>query len=423
MFRKITLICLMAVMMFSMTAWGIDSNIKATLKIFNFGGTNDVKIYSAAGERFKKRFPHVEIVDTMVPVDSWAIYTNKLILQITGGNAPDVINMAIEGMRLLHSKGVVYPLDEFIESEPSSKELMADVDPALRKPGVIDGKLYYFPNSWNNMVIYYNKSIFKKAGIPLPKKDWTWNEFLEIAKKLTIRDDSGLVTQWGFEVPAFNFGLTPWFLTNDTLQLKNNLKESNLDDPKMLESLQFLVDLIHKHKVAPTPSGQNQNAEQLFSAGKLAMISRGHWPISGFYDNNFRDFDVQYIPRNRKSTSVFGVGGWAITKDSPNKELAWELIKEFLSHETMGATATAGVAIPARRSEAYSAAFLKHPENSKIFYDSIQDSVAVPSPKNFGKFNNIFMRHVNESLAGNVSPKEALQAAHKELKKAMRKVR
>jgi len=310
------------------------------------------------------------------------------------------------------------PLDELLTNDPGGKELIDDVAQPLIDAFKVDGKIWQVPHSWNNMVIYYNTKIFEEAGIEPPKPDWTWQDFLTIAKQLTT--GSGADQVYGFAIPNFNFGLTPWFLTNDTYQLTADWSDSNLTDPKMLEAITFVHDLIHVHKVAPSVEGANNEA--LFSSGKVAMSGWGHWPIQGFLASEFRDFDVQFWPRNTKGTSVHGVGGWGIYAESPNKELAWELIKELTSKETIQATAEAGVAIPARRSVAYSEAFLKFPSNSKIFYDSLEDSKPVPSPANFNEFETIFMRHVGEIFAGTVTPDAGLAAAHEELSAAMAKL-
>lgn len=389
-----------------------------TLKIFNFGGEADQVIYSAAYDRFKQSHPNVTIEDNFVPVTTWSEYTNKVVAQVAGGQAPDIINIAIEGTRLIVSKGLLMPLDELLTNDPGGKELIDDVAQPLIDAFKVDGKIWQVPHSWNNMVIYYNTKIFEEAGIEPPKPDWTWQDFLTIAKQLTT--GSGADQVYGFAIPNFNFGLTPWFLTNDTYQLTADWSDSNLTDPKMLEAITFVHDLIHVHKVAPSVEGANNEA--LFSSGKVAMSGWGHWPIQGFLASEFRDFDVQFWPRNTKGTSVHGVGGWGIYAESPNKELAWELIKELTSKETIQATAEAGVAIPARRSVAYSEAFLKFPSNSKIFYDSLEDSKPVPSPANFNEFETIFMRHVGEIFAGTVTPEAGLAAAHEELSAAMAKL-
>src|SRR6187401_1722804 len=102
----------------------------ATLTIFDFGGDADKKIYADAHARFKQKFPNVTIADNFTPVTTWSEYSNKITTQMAGGQSPDIINIAIEGARLLVKKGLLQPLDEFAANDASAKELIADVDPA-----------------------------------------------------------------------------------------------------------------------------------------------------------------------------------------------------------------------------------------------------------------------------------------------------
>ncbi len=392
----------------------------ATIRIFNFGGDADKKIYADAHARFKQKYPNVTINDNFTPVEGWADYANKLTTQIAGGEVPDIINIAIEGTRLAVSKGLLLPLDDYLAQDAGGQELIADVAEPLINAFKVDGKIWQIPHSWNNMVIYYNTKMFQDAGLEPPREDWTWDDFVATAKTLTT--GTGADQVYGFGIPNFYFGWTPWFVTNDTLQLKPDWSDSNLNDPKVLETVTFIHDLIHVHKVSPAVEGTD--TAQLFAAGKLAMSAWGHWPIQGFIANNFRDFDVQYYPRKVKAGNVHGVGGWGISPQSENKQLAWELIKELTGKATIEATAEAGVAIPARRSTAEGAEFLKFPENSEIYYGSLEvNSVAVPSPANFNEVEGIFNRHIGEILSAATTPEDGLAAAHTELSAAMARLK
>ena len=390
----------------------------ATLTIFDFGGDADKKVYADAHARFKETHPDVTIVDNFTPVSTWSEYSNKIVTQVAGGQAPDIINIAIEGARLLVSKDLLIPLDDILAKDPASSELTDDVHPALIAPFNIDGKTWYIPHSWNNMVIHYNTKLFAEAGLEPPKADWTWDDFLETAKQLTKGEGDNKV--FGFGIPNFNFGLTPWLLTNSTYQLNDEWTDSNLNDPKVVESVQFVHDLVHVHGVSPAVEGTDNN--NLFVSGRLAMSGWGHWPIQGFLANDFKDFDVQYWPRHTAATSVFGVGGWGISKTTPLSDLSWQLIKELTSKQTIQATADVGVAIPARRSVAESEAFLALPPNAKIFYESLNDTKPVASPANFNELETIFMRHMGEVMSGAADPEAAMNAAHEELSAAMAKL-
>ena len=229
---------------------GHPRTLSATVKIFNWGDNSAKKIFDAAIARFNQKYPNVKVEDTFVPSDDWAVFSNKLTTQIAGGQSPDIVRMAVEGAKLVSSKGLVEPLEPYL-SRPDSKDLVGDVaQPLVDALKGVDGKAYYLPLEWNNMVIYYNTKMFKDAGVEAPKPDWTWDDFLATAKKMTT--GSGANQVFGFGIPYFNFGLQPFFLTNGTSPLNADWSASNLDDPKMLKSVQFIHDLVHVHKVSPS---------------------------------------------------------------------------------------------------------------------------------------------------------------------------
>jgi multiple sugar transport system substrate-binding protein len=388
---------------------------KATITLFNYGGDADKIVYNAAYDRFKKKYPNVEIVDNFIPVDTWGNFTQKFATAIAGGQSLDILHIAIEGARMVVTKNILRSMDDLMATKESA-ELVGDIAPALSNSLKYKGKSYLLPDSWNNMCIHYNTKLFREAGLEMPKEDWTWDDFLMAAKALTKGEGDNKV--WGFAIPAFNFGLQPWFLTaTGSGSLTDDWTKSNLGDPRAVEAMQFVYDLVYTHKVAPTIEGTD--AAQLFSAGKVAMTGFGHWTIQSYIANKFTDYDVQYWPRKVASTSVFGVGGWGIPTSSKNPAMAWEVIKELASLDTMQATANAGVAIPARRSVAEGGEFVKVPANAKIFYGCLKDAKPVPAPSNFAEVEQIFMRHFTDMMSNNASPKDAMAAADKELAAAM----
>src|SRR5260221_5403433 len=160
------------------------ANTKGELVLFDFGDANDKQIRDAAIARFNKRYPNVKVTDQFTPITSWPDYIDKLVTQIASGKAPDLIHIATEGALLTISKKLVIPLDEFTNSD-AGKDLLTDIDPALLKSFTVDGKLYLVPEAWNNMMIYYNTKVFKEAGVSRPADDWTWEDFLALAKRLT----------------------------------------------------------------------------------------------------------------------------------------------------------------------------------------------------------------------------------------------
>lgn len=181
---------------------------KANLILFDFGDANDKKIRDAAIARFNKRYPKVKVVDQFNPITSWSDYLDKLITLSISGKAPDAIHIATEGVQLGIQKRLLRPLNDFSENDSVANEALADTDEALINSVTSDGKFYLLPVAWNNMMIYYNTRVFREAGIARPADDWTWDQFLEIAKQLT--SGSGPGKRFGFGISYFNFGLTPF---------------------------------------------------------------------------------------------------------------------------------------------------------------------------------------------------------------------
>jgi multiple sugar transport system substrate-binding protein len=390
-----------------------------SLVLFDFGDASDKQIRDAAIARFNKRYPNVKVNDQFTPISSWSDYLNKLVAQVASGKVPDLIHIATEGAQLAVRKSLVIPLDELAKSDPSAKDLLTDVDPALLKGFTMEGKLYLVPVAWNNMMVYYNTKVFKDAGIARPADDWTWDDFLATAKRLTAGE--GPNKRFGFGIPYFNFGLTPFWYSNGTSVLKNDLTESNLNDPKFLEAVKFVHGLVGEQGVSPDPANTDPNAVfQLFAAGRIAMTGGGHWPMQFFKANQFSDFDVVPWPKSKVQKTVFGADGWGISTRTKQKAIAWEMVKELAAVESQKQAAGLGVAIPARRTVAESPEFLAQPEHAALFYKSLTDAAPVQAPANYSEVERILMQHLGQVMANEVKPEEALQAAHEELSGAMK---
>jgi multiple sugar transport system substrate-binding protein len=393
------------------------ASVKAELVLFDFGDANDKQVREATIARFNKRYPNVKVTDQFTPITSWPDYIDKLVTQVASGKAPDLIHIATEGAQLTIQKHLVIPLDE-VSGDNSPGSLVGDIDPALLRSFTVEGKLYLIPEAWNNMMIYYNTKVFKEAGVARPADDWTWDDFLALAKRLTSGEGSS--KRFGFGIPYFNFGLTPFWYSNGTSVLKNDMKESNLSDPKFLEAIKFIRGLVESG-VSPDPANTDPNAVfQLFATGKIAMTGGGHWPMQFFKANGFNDYDVVPWPKKMLQKTVFGAAGWGISSRTKQKALAWELIKDLVSEESERQAAGLGVAIPARRSVAQSHDFLAQPEHADFFYKSLTYAEPVQAPANYAEVERILMRHLSQIMANEATPGEGLKAADQELTEAMK---
>ena len=401
----------------SVLAQAPPTDITDHIVVYNFGGAQHQEVFANAIARFNEVYPNVTVEDLYIPsTEGWGGFTTNILLRLRSGLQTDVIAIAIEGAHELIASGALLPLDDFIAAEPALQEVEADSHPALAA-GLAgrDGHTYYVTREWNNMIIHYNTAMFEAAGLGTPDPMWTWDDFLETA--LTLTSGEGADKVFGFVIPFFFFGLQPWFHTNGTGVLNDDWTQSNLDDPKMLESVKFIHSLVHEHGVSPSVEGQDQFG--LFSSERAAMSAWGRWTFANYIANDFRQVDIVHWPRNETGTTVFGSGGWAITKSAQNVPLSLELIKEFSSIETDVDSIRFGTFIPSRRSSALSDQFMAFPAHANYFWESLDDIKPVPSPPNFAEMAEIFMRHMGDIMANISTPEQGLEAAHTELTAAM----
>ena len=393
------------------------SDTAGRLTIFNFGGEQQQGMYANAIGRFNERYPNVVVEDLYTPFpEGWGQYITQLKLRVASGLPVDIVAMAIEGTRESIAQDILLPMDDAINADPELQAIVDEVEPvlhdALKGP---DGTTYYLTREWNNMIIHYNPVKFEEAGLDPPDPKWTWDEFLETA--LTLTHGEGGDKQFGFAIPYFNFGLTPWWHTNGTSVLNADWTASNLDDPKMLESVQFVHSLVHEHGVSPSVEGTWMT--EVFMAGRAAMNGAGRWPFAGYVSSDYRTVDITPWPSKETSTTVFGSGGWAVSKSTENIPLAIELIKDLASIETDLEAVSIGTSLPARRSATENEIFNSFPANAHYFFGSLEDIKPVASPPNFAEVESIFMRHMDLIMANSVTAEQGLEMAHIELSQAM----
>lgn len=394
---------------------------EATLTVVQWANDQIISSTNNAIERFAERYPNVTIETQYVPIGggSWGDYSNAFLNSVAAGDAPDIIASAIEGFAEIASTGLLVDLETVFAADPHAEEVMAGIDPNLMdgmrtRP---TGELNFFPTEWNNIVMFYNQDMFDAAGLDYPAADWTWDDFLAAAEVLTLRDDNGNITQYGYIVPGFNFGLQPWFLTNNASILDEDWREPTVTTPEYRESLQFLHDLVHVHEVAPTYEGGV--GSERFAAGQVAMFSAGHWPVPQFIASGLENVGVQHMPQNRVQTTVFGIGGLAIVNQSAHQDLAWEFIKEMTGDIYQQELADSMRSIPSARRQATHPSYTAWPENSEIFYETAATAIPVPSPPNFAQVQEIFERHMSAYMANDQDLDTTISQLDRELQRAM----
>jgi multiple sugar transport system substrate-binding protein len=189
-------------------------------------------------------------------------------------------------------------------------------------------------------LIFYNVDMFKEAGAAPPptewtSENWTWDDFLNTAKQLTVKDD-----QWGGLI-YYDTGYEQTFSVNNGDEpgiYSEDGKDFTLASPKGAEAVQWATDLTCEHGVQPPWSQLQQEFidQQLFAQGKVAMIF-GTFGIVPYLEETIKDFtwDVAPPPAKVHQMTEASVIVFASGTDSENPEGAWKLLN-FLSSEEAG---------------------------------------------------------------------------------------
>lgn len=373
--------------------------------------------------RFNEQFPDITVNLIGVPGVIWSDYLNGTATLIAGGEQPDIIWVATEGVRFLIDLGLMLPLNDLVEqNQEELQPYFDDTAQGLLDGFIVDDQLYFLPYSWNNMVIYYNKNMFDAAGIDYPSDDWTREDFLAAATALTADNDGdGNNDQYGFSGSGGAMFFTlPWVFANGTNIVTEDYCAPNLTDPQVLDAIQFIYDMVYTYKVAPAP-GTLTNTEIQFINGEVGMFGAGRWATGGMYREGFTDYDIALWPGNPEQTTEFGVDGFGIFQSSQNVPAAWEFLKYMSSQEVqrgLVASVDSGSPlgnIPASRTVAEELSQFP-PANYTAFYGSLDGNTApVTAPARFNELESIFIRYLDLVMANEMSVEDAMNAAQTEL--------
>lgn len=383
---------------------------EVALTLTMWGSEEDVKVYEKRVELAREKYPNITVKVIYIPSE----YDQKVQTMIGGGTSPDIIELA-EQINAYSSKGQIISLDEFVKSSGINLDERYGSVKEVYSTG---GKLYAMPDRGGAMIVYYNKDLFDKAGVSYPTKDWTWDDLLNTAKKLTIKEGNE-VKQWGFAAGSW----WPWWMSFMYQNGGRVLDENNkpvVNTPENVEALQFYNDLVWKHHVAPSPvdfaNMGNPGPDQLFAQGKVAFEITGFWNIASLNKVPELNWDIAPVWKNKeRATPIFG-SGLAISKDCKNPEAAFKVI-EFLTSEKgqmpiieMVQDAPANLAV--LKSDAFlKAAWSGEKIDMNTFTDSADAIFVPPLVPEWNEIQKIF----DDNLAGVFMNEKSVEDALKQI--------
>jgi len=400
-----------------------DKNLfgKTTLRCAYWGDVKEVEIINNSVKRFKEKNPGIDVKLEKLPAGD--PYTEKMLTQIAGGNPPDVMFINAERFIIFAAKDIFLPLDDYIAKDkfPLENYYSEIVDKYS-----LNGKVYALPRDIAPVcVVYFNRNLFESAGVKFPDNNWTWNDLLDKAKKLTIKNSDGTTT-YGFadDWPIWE----AWVLSNGAKYVDDikNPKKCLLDSKEALDGIRFRQNLVHKYKVAPSPANMSAmggvGASDLFMQGKAAMFFSGIWKAPFFREITAFKWDAVMFPKNNSGKRGFNLSGagYAALKTTKHPEESWKLITFLSGEDGQRELAETGLAQPAIKNIANSPAFLdgKPPAGKKFLLDAVQYGTFEPDMTAWQEAKSKFLYPALDKVwNGDNKPEEVIPAAVAEINK------
>jgi multiple sugar transport system substrate-binding protein len=350
-----------------------DSNKPVELKFLTWGNQAHLDVYKTLIDKFKQTHPNINVSIDSVPFTE---YQQKISVLAAGRELPDVAWVAERMVPQFMANGI---LEDVSDVKNDTSFQMDDFIPSTLDLFRKDGKLYGLPFSTPPSVMFYNKDLFDKAGLPSPNElakqgKWTWEEFVKAAKAIS----SGTGANKVYGANFFRDWKT-WILlssyswSNGSGPFDKEMTKFTWNDKYGVETLKMLQQMMFTDQSHPKAGEQVS-----FEAGKIGMFFDVYSYVSKA--RTIKDFKWSIAPMpsgSQGSVPMLGQAGYVVFKESKHPKEAKELLKFLASQEGIQATST--FFVPPRKTVLNSDAFLKQPGNPDP--ETIKQAVIDEMPK------------------------------------------
>ncbi len=383
------------------------------------------KIIDGLAADFEKENPGVKVK----PIYA-GTYQETIVKALTAhksGEPPVTSVLLSTDMFTLIDEDAIVPIDS-VATSAEDRAWLKSFFPAFMMNSQTGGKVWGVPFQRSTVVLYWNKELFKEAGLDPNKPPATWNEMLAYAQKLTKRDGSGNTTQWGIQVPSsgFPYWLFQGFTTQNGVELMNAAGDTTYyDKPEVIEALQFWVDLGRKHRVMPQGVVEWGTTPRDFFERKIAMMWTTTGNLTNVKNNAKFDFGVAMLPAGKRRGSPTGGGNFYVFKKSTpqQQQAALRFIKWITSPERAaqwgidtGYVAVRPDAFETPTMKKYVAGF----PAAAVARDQLPFAVAELSTHENQRVTKALNDGLQAALTGAKTPAQAMQDAQREAERILK---
>ena len=386
------------------------------------------KIIDGLAADFEKENPGIKIKP--VYAGSYQDTITKVLTAAKGGDAPHMAVILSTDMYTLIDEGVVVPFDDLVKTA-EQKAWMGGFYPGFMKNSQTGGKTWGIPFQRSTVVMYWNKQLFKEAGLDPERPPQNWAELVDYGKKLTKKDAAGNVTTWGVQVPSsgFPYWLFQGFTTQNGAVLMNDAgTQTSYDKPEVVQALQYWVDLSRKHGVHPPGVVEWGTTPKDFFERKAAIIWTTTGNLTNIRKNAGFDFGVAMLPAGKQRGTPTGGGNFYVFKkaSAAEREAALKFIQWVTSPKRAAewAIATGYIAVsPAAWETPEMKAYLADFAAPTVARDQLQYATAELSTHENQRVTKALNDGLQAALTGTKTPEQAMKDAQREADRILRSYR
>jgi len=351
----------------------------------------------------------------------------KALTAVKSGEPPVTSILLSTDMYTLIDEDAVVPFDDLIKT-PDDQAWLKSFYPAFMENSQTGGKTWGIPFQRSTIVLYYNKEAFKEAGLDPSRPPANWKEQIEYAQKLTKRDATGKVTQWGIQIPSSGFPY--WLFQALAIQAGTNLMNATgtqtyYDRLEVIEGLAYWVDLVNKYKVHPEGIVEWGTTPKDFFEKKVAMMWTTTGNLTNVRTNAKFDFGVAMLPAGKQRGSPTGGGNFYLFKKSTpaQREAAFKFIR-WVTTPQRAAQWGIDTGYVAVRSDAWETPTMKQYvagfPAAAVARDQLPYAKAELSTHDNQRVTKALNDGLQAALTGTKTPEQAMKDAQREAERLLR---
>jgi len=387
---------------------GGSSDGELTLQLF--GDAEEATVYEDLLDEYERRTG--ASIDLINVPDQDAHYA-KLSTSFAGGEPPDVFLANFRNFGPYADREALDPVGPRLDADPELER--EDFYPQSLQAFTFGGALQCLPQNISSLVTYYNRDLFREAGLAEPPADWTFAQFEMAAARLTVdADGDGAAERYGIGVEpslvrAAGF---VWAAGGEVVDETEDPTRMTLDTPGSRAGLESLIGLREAGWAPTREEAAARPLDERFLDGTLGMFLSSRREVPTFRTIEDFEWDVAPFPApsSGEPAAVLHSDGYCISR-SGDSEAAWDFVRFAAGPDGQAILARGGRTVPSLKVVANSPAFLddQAPQSARVFLEAIPEIRLLPNAPRWPEVEKAVSLALEQAYYGDATLDETLE--------------